>query len=131
MSLEHLSRNDRRRMQKLQPLVDRAINSDRLVFQRHPDRAYRIRRAHSAKVLQKNVIQGAPLAPLPGCKIFVIVKCLSAGSRLRILMQGPADFEVDLPENEAAAAYEEMAAMTPKIREVEAELREVSCKEAS
>jgi hypothetical protein len=125
MTRARLCRAHRREMRKLQARVDKATSSDRVFFERHPDRAYRVRRAHTAEIRQEEIIQGERVVPVPGCGIFVAVKSICPGARLRLLVQGLKDSEVDLTEAEARDIFERM--QTPEMRQIEAQMRATSC----
>jgi hypothetical protein len=127
MSEPKLNRNQRREMKRLAAAVEKAITSDRLFFNRHPDREYRLRHAYTAEIEQEAILQGEPVIAMPGYRIFVVVKNLCSGSRLRMLVQGSDHAEVDVSEAEACDIFEMM--QTPKTREVEAQMRATSCGE--
>lgn len=124
-----MTRAQRRAIERLQKRVDKAVAADRRFFERFPDREHRLRHAYSSEIAQEEIAQGEPIVTLPGNAAFVIVKCLCSGTRMRLLLQGPKDTEVDLSEQEARAIFEGMAERIPQIRESEAELRAISCGE--
>ena len=72
----HLSRAQRRQMQKLADKVDRIAAADRLFFARRPDRQHRVRIAGQAEIEQHNIIDDC-LPPPDGYRLYVAVRNVS------------------------------------------------------
>jgi hypothetical protein len=121
VSTIQLSRAQRRQMQKLADLVDRVTQADRLFFERFPHRMHRVRIASRAEIEQQELIQGAVLWVAPACRIFVAVRNVAPGCRLRLYIQGIEGAETDLTEEVAAAIFKDSA--SPKTWEIEAQMR--------
>jgi hypothetical protein len=56
-----LSSAQRRELKKLGKQVKRALQSDKLFFERRPERMHRVRLSHSAEIRQNEIAAGAPL----------------------------------------------------------------------
>lgn len=78
----------------------KAIDSDRLYFERHKDRRHRIRHAHHIEV----EVSGLPPPPC-GWSWFTAVKQYAPGHRGRLLVQSPSDAETDVSEAMAALIF--------------------------
>ena len=120
---QQLSRPQRRRFEKLADRVDRMTKADRVFFERRPDRQHRVRLAHSAEIEQHEILDG-PIAAPTGCQVFVAVKNIAPGHRLRLFVLGIEGSETDLSEEEACAIYE--MPQTDKSREVEEAMRQLA-----
>jgi hypothetical protein len=115
-------------LHELAEAVDKATASDRLFFERHPDRDHRIRHAHTAKIKQARIAKGEALIPLPaGWAWFVVVRNMCRGARLRQFIQLHGDAETDLGEEICLDLFE--TAATPAMRKIESEMRRALCKE--
>ena len=108
---------------KLADRVDRMTQADRAFFERRPDRQHRVRLAHSAEIEQHEILDG-PIAAPTGCPVFVAVKNIAPGHRLRVFVLGIEGGETDLNEEEACAIYE--MSQTDKSREVEEAMRQLA-----
>jgi len=128
MSEIKLSRAQRREIQKLAMKVDKATASDRRFFERFPHRQHRIRRAHSAEVQQEEIARCMRWIHEPGYRAFAVIRNLCSGARLRMLIQGSEDADADIGEAAARDIYEQFE--TGETRQVEAEMRAISCKGA-
>jgi hypothetical protein len=117
----HLTREQRRQMQKLAEQIDRVTQADRRFFERFPDREHRVRLASEAEIEQNAILQGQPDSPPPFCRVFTVVRNISPGVRLRLYTYGLEGSETDLDEATARAIFE--AAATPRTWEIEAQMR--------
>jgi hypothetical protein len=117
----HLTRAQRRQMQKLADRVDRVTQADRLFFERRPDRMHRVRLASQAEIGQQELLEGKPLFMPPGCRVFCIVRNIAPGVRMRLFTYGLEGSETDLSEAWARAIFEKAA--TPQAWKIEAQLR--------
>jgi hypothetical protein len=121
MSIE-LTADQRRRMALLTEAIDRAIQSDRLFFERFPHRSHRVRLASQAEIAQRAILLSNDAGALPNeFRHFVAVRNIAAGVRLRNFTILPEGAETDLDEIEACAVYE--SAANEKTRWIEAQLR--------
>jgi hypothetical protein len=98
MNQENFTRKQRRQIQKLGELVDKATQSDRRFFERRPDREHRLRRADRAEILQTALLSNGEfdIHPPPGLAWFVAVKNLCNGARLRQLAPFLENADADL-----------------------------------
>jgi hypothetical protein len=123
MSEIRLTRAQRRQMQKLADKVDRVTQGDRRFFERRPDRQHRVRLAGMAEFEQHELING-PLEIPPGFQLFAVVRNIAPGHRMRLFLPAPEGRETDVSEITARAIWDAVA--TPKIREVEAQMRKIA-----
>jgi hypothetical protein len=116
-------------LQELQKLVEKACESDRLFFERRPERQHRIRRSHRAEVMQSALFsRGTFDCRLPpGVALFTLVKNLGDGVRLRTFVPLLEHEDVNLPEQSCRALFETLAAQDPGLIEAEQRLRETGC----
>src|SRR6478672_10200923 len=124
MSTIKLTRARRRRMKKLADRVDRITQGDRRFFERFPHRQHRVRLASEAELQQRELLEGAPLAIPPGFKVFVVIRNVSPGARMRLFLPAPEGRETDVSEVTARAIFEAVA--TPYTWEVEADMRRLA-----
>jgi hypothetical protein len=120
----NLTRTQRRQMQKLADSVDRVTQADRRFFERFPSRQHRVRLASQAEIKQQEILNGATLAVPTGCRIFIVIRDIAPGVRLRLFTFGLEGAETDLPETTARAIFE--AAATPRTWEIEAQMRKAA-----
>ena len=119
-----LSSAQRRELKKLGKQVKRALQSDKLFFERRPERMHRVRLSHSAEIRQNKIIAGAPLDAPPGFLWFTVVRKIAPVVRMRLFTTlNFADTETDLDEDTARELFESLA--TPVLRDAEARLRKV------
>ena len=121
MSTIKLTRARRRRMKKLADRVDRITQGDRRFFERFPHRQHRVRLASEVELQQRKLMEGAPLAIPPGFKVFVVVRNVFPGARMRLFLAAPEGRETDVCEATARSVFEAVA--TPHTWEVEADVR--------
>ena len=121
MSTIQLTRSQRREMQKLAGRVDKVTQADRRFFERFPNRRHRVRLASQAEIAQHELLEGAPIWKPPGTRIFVAVRNIAPGCRLRLYIRGIEGAETDLDEGMAKAIFESSA--SPRTWEVEAQMR--------
>lgn len=119
-----LTRQQRRLMQRLGEEADRAVEGDRRFFDRHPARTYRVRLMSGAERQQVEIVQGAEITPAPDQAIFVVMKQLAPGVRMKATVVGPrASIGEELTEAAAACIYERYADIYPAIRDRENAMR--------
>ena len=104
--------------QQLEDLVAKAVECDRLFFQRRPRRRHRIRHAHSAEIKKEGLRQ-----PPSGFRWFAVVRYIrvGTGARIRLFTLNRENAEVDLHEAICCDEYEHLA--TPNDWEMEARIR--------
>ena len=117
-------KSQRRQLRKLANRVDRMTQGDRKFFERFPHRQHRVRLASRAELQQHELLEDAPLAIQPGFKVFVAIRKVLPGVRIRLLLLAPEGRETDVCEATARAIFEAVA--TPHTREVEARLRKAA-----
>ena len=122
------TRAQRRQLQKLAELVDKACAADRAYFERRPDREHRIRRSHRAEILQNDLLGSGDSRLPPGIAWHTVVKNLCSGARLRQFVAFLENADTDLaPEAICRELYEALAARHPQMRELEKQTREAAC----
>lgn len=120
----NLTRQQRRQMQRLAEVADKAIESDRRFFDRYPSRTYRVRLLSHAERRQAEIIQGRPIVPAPGQAVFVVMKQLAPGVRMKANVVGSRAYVGDeLTDDEARGVYEDFADLFPQMRDREAAMR--------
>jgi hypothetical protein len=112
----------RRQVQKLAEGIGQVTQADRLFFERFPHRQHRLRIANRVEIEQHTNIIGAEMV-LPSKQFFVVVRNVAPGVRLRLIIIGPHDADIDLSEQQARLIYE--IHNNEKYREIEAQLREM------
>lgn len=121
-----LSRAARRRIKALAPAVGRITNGDRLYFERHSTREFRIRIAGRAEVETDLILKGeTDISPVQGAQWVTVVRQIVPGVRIRAVTQsvgrGLADFDVD--EDLARWAYEQIVVPGSYAHERERQIR--------
>jgi hypothetical protein len=111
-------------MRNLVDRVGRVTQTDRLFFERFPHRRHRVRIASQAEIEHDLALTGSRMMMPPGKQLFVAVKNIAPGVRLRLLVVGLRDADTDLNEGQAHLVYE--LANSDKCREVEAQLLDVA-----
>jgi hypothetical protein len=93
---------------------------DRKFFRKHPTRSYRLRPALDIEVAEKDLINGtAVLLCPPGMGVFVSVRQVVPGVRLRLLFGAPAvEHWIDPPEDICQAWYEHLHQRNPLAQEI-------------
>jgi hypothetical protein len=124
VSTIQLTRAQRRQMQKPADRVDRVTQADRMFFERFPDRMHRVRLASQAEIEQQELIHGAALWTPPHCRIFVVVRNVAPGARMRLFIFSVEGSETDLDETTAAKIF--AASATEQTWKIEAELRKAA-----
>ena len=122
-STVQLTRAPRRQMQKLADRVDRVAQADRRFFERFPHRQHRMRIAGVAEIEQQAILNGAPCSR-PGRCIYVVVKNVVPGVRLRLLVRGADGMDTDIDEAAARKIFE--SAAPRDAWKVEAEMRRLA-----
>jgi hypothetical protein len=97
-------------------LQDFASCVDQAFFERWPDRSHRVRRAFAG--------EAAGVSARPGRRLFVAVRQVRIGVRLRLIFEGRPDGETDLPESAARECFEFMASHVGRLRRVIASISE-------
>ena len=118
-----LSSAQRRELKKLEKQVKRALLSDKLFFERRPERMHRVRLSHSAEIRQNEIAAGALFDAPPGFLWFTVVRKIAPALRMRSFTLNFDDAETDLDEDAARELFESLA--TPLARDAEARLRKV------
>lgn len=119
-----LNRQQRRKMKRLAEEADIAVEGDRRFFDRHVGRAYRLRLASWAERQQIELVQGGRLDPTPDQAVFVVMKQLAPGVRLKATVFGPREsIGEDLTDAEAGSVFEGYADIHPEMRQREAMMR--------
>lgn len=119
-----LTRQQRRQMKRLAEEADRAVESDRRFFDRRPDRTYRLRLLSGAERQQIEIVQGKPIRPPPDQAVFVVMKQLAPGVRMKATVIGPREsIGEELSDAEAGSVFEGYADFHPEMREREAMMR--------
>ena len=118
-----LSSAQRRELKKLGKQVKRALQSDKLFFERRPERMHRVRLSHSAEIRQNEIAAGALLDAPPGFLWFTVVRKVTPVVRMRLFTLNFDDAETDLDEDTARDLFESLD--TPVLRDAEARLRKV------
>ncbi len=107
-----------RKLQRLWPDLDRALESDRQFFARHANRSYRLRRMSRPEIETIEICNGAGSVKAPdGFTLFVAVRQIAPGLRIRgfgAIIVGPFD---DFPEVICRACYEAWGGMSPKLHD--------------
>jgi hypothetical protein len=124
----NLTRNQRRKMEKLAPHVDRIAATDRAFFDQHPDRQHRVRPSSDAEIAEIEVTSGKLLQPPPGLRWFTIVRKVSR-ARLRVFVLNHEDAQTGLnvPEGLADVIFDTVSPQG--LRELEARLNAAFSKE--
>jgi hypothetical protein len=124
MSTMSLSRRHRRQMKRLGEEAARAVEGDRRYFDRWPHRTYRVRLVSAAERKQVELFQGRPIRPDPDQAVFVVMKQLAPGVRMKATIIGPCEsIGEELTDAEAGSVYESYADLHPQVREREAMMR--------
>jgi len=119
-----LSSAQLRETKKLGKQVKRALQSDKLFFERRPERMYRVRLSHSAEIRQNEIAAGAPFDAPPGFLWFTVVRKIAPVVRMRLFTTlNFHDAETDLDEDTARELFESLA--TPVLRDAKSRLRMV------
>lgn len=114
------ARANQRRLERLALKNEATIASDRLFFERRPDRQYRLRLASAAEVDLNRALPGA--WAVPGGRLFVVVRKISPSVRIRALFFGPAENAADMDnvsEGEAAFLFERARRQNAQLAGVE------------
>jgi hypothetical protein len=119
-----VSRSPRRQRRKLADQVDRITQGDRRFFERFPHRQHRVRLASAAELQQHEQLEGAPLGIPPGYRVFVVIRNVFPGARMRLFLPAPEGRNTDVSEATARAIFETVA--TPYTWEVEADMRRLA-----
>jgi hypothetical protein len=122
-----LTRNQSRQIKKLAPHVDRITQADHVFFEQHPDRKHRVRLASEVEIAQSEIMSGEVMTLPPGHRLFVIVRNVAPGYRVRLFVTNAKNAGADVPEDLAVVIFDNVA--TPYVRAIEAVLRAASSKE--
>ncbi len=111
--------------------LDRALEIDRLFFERFPVRRHRIRLATPSEVEGFAVAYGVGATRLKaGKRWYAVVRWLSDGAWLKVFIPNRAGEETDVPEAWAAALYGRLAVHDGSVAELEAATRRVAAMRA-
>jgi hypothetical protein len=119
-----LSRTDRRRFKRLTDANEPTIQSDRLFFERRPDRTHRIRLASKAEVETMVLLKPSRRAP-SGLRWYVALRQVKPGVRLRVFTLGYEGADTDVSEEVAAYVYGQASGEGSAAEEIETHLRTV------
>lgn len=110
--------------------VEQMRVSDRLFFERFPWRQHRMRRLSRGEITQLEEAAGARLVVTdPDDVLFVIVKSIAPGVRLRMHLPGPGtETGDDATEAQIAALWERRASRNPAIIQQEMQIRDAMCR---
>ena len=118
-----LSSAQLRETKKLGKQVKRALQSDKLFFERRPERMHRVRLSHSAEIRQNEIVARALLDAPSGFLWFTVVRKVTPVVRMRLFTLNFDNAETDLDEDTARQLFKSLA--TPVLRDAEACLRKV------
>ena len=118
-----LSSAQRQELKKLEKQVKRALQSDKLFFERRPERMHRVRLSHSAEIRQNEIATSALLDAPTGFLWFTVVRKVTPVVRMRLFTLNFDNAETDLDEDTARKLFESLDA--PVFRDAEARLRKV------
>jgi hypothetical protein len=125
----HLTRAQRRQMQKLAKSIESATLADSQFFKWFPHRYHRVRLATPAEISQQELLVGRPILAPQKSGIFVAVRCIAPGVRLRLIGYRAEGSPTDVDEATAREFFEALA--TPQTQEIEAALRKATVDRAS
>ena len=122
-----LTRTQQRQLKKLARYVERVADTDRIFFEQHPDRKHRVRLASEVEIAQSEIMSGEVMILPPGHRLFVIVRNVAPGYRVRLFVTNTEDAGADVPEDVAVVIFDHVA--TPFVRAIESVLWGASLKE--
>ncbi|TXN40675.1 hypothetical protein FV232_28210 [Methylobacterium sp. WL30] len=99
----HLSRQQRRALDRAAAGVDHITAEDRRWFEARPDRRHRIRRMTLAEIVSTKAMMGLNPVPAGGAR-FTLVRKITPNLRLRLFIFGPKGKTGDETSEETAAA---------------------------
>lgn len=101
------TRAEERRMRKLADRTKPARESDRRFFERFSHRKFRVRLMHQAEIEQNAILLGEGSMKLPPTHaLYMVVKNVAPGARMRLTIVGPRGADTDLSEDDARRLYE-------------------------
>jgi hypothetical protein len=121
MTLDELTRAQRRQMQKLADKIDLVTHADARFFERFPRRQHRVRTASKGEIEQNEILMGEPVWLPSGYRWFTVVRNVADGARMRLFVRYPEGAETDLAEETAKSIF--LCAATPRTWEIEAQIR--------
>ena len=77
-----------------------------MFFARRPERRHRVRLAHSTEIEQMENFVGGPVSIPPGYRIFLAIRNVAPGYRMKICGFCPEGSDMDLSEEVCASIYE-------------------------
>lgn len=104
-----MTRWQRRQLRKIADCLGKITDGDRLFFERHPQRTFRVRHAADCEVTEWETALGHPVPLPPGIRLFVAVRRLAPGVRARIHFAADDIAETDIPEAVAERVFLTMA----------------------
>ena len=124
-----LSRAKRKRIERLQDEVDLVLDGDRRFFERHRDRNHRLRLAGQAEIEMLAEVHGPGEVRLPpGTRLYVVVRQIEEGARIRYFIPNDADLDTDIPEGQARWLFEHFAPAGSQAAKAEASVRNALAK---
>lgn len=102
-------------LKRMSAEADQMLESDRLFFERFPWRQHRLRKLARAEIAQlEDALDGEVVIGDPTAALFVLIKNLAPGVRLRAHIPGPANQTGDdATEEMVAALWKARAARNP------------------
>lgn len=85
-------------------LAEVPIDGDRLFFEQHPERNFRVRYAGPREIHYARRLGGAP--PPPGCRLFIVVQRLGPGFRFRRFLTMPESLDLRIGDDEIEGILE-------------------------
>jgi hypothetical protein len=122
-----LTRTQQRQLKKLARYVERVADTDRVFFEQHPDRKHRVRLPSEVEIAQNEIMSGEVMTLPSGHRLFMIVRNVAPGYRVRLFVTNAENAGADVPEDLAVVIFDNLA--TPYVRAIEAVLRAVSSNE--
>jgi hypothetical protein len=108
MSIEPINptTEQRQKMEKLVDRIDRVTQSDRLFFERRPDRQHRIRLASQAEIKEAEILEMTAPA---GVRLYIAVRNVKPGFRLRVYLTAREGMDTDVDEATARMVFENVS----------------------
>jgi len=98
----------RRKLSKIVDQVKPMTEADSLFFRRHLQRQHRVRLASQAEIEEQRILDNLPQIP-DDWRVFIAVKQIAPGVRVRAILGAPEGAETDLPESLAAQIFRKAA----------------------
>jgi hypothetical protein len=124
VNIRNRTKNQANAVSALGAELDRVMQSDRLYFERFPTRKHRVRLASHVEIAEMETVAGRDCGAPAGAQIYVAVKNIAPGLRIRTYLSAPADCDTDLTEAQAAEIFYSCAGEMH--RKLEAKMREAA-----